>query len=161
MDGIISYLTKKHGGNVHRRGIVTLTAKTPNIPPSDDLSPVVDIGNASSFVYLAKSRPWICWDFHESRVCLSHYALHCYSLQSWVVEGSLDGESWTIIDQKLNNQDFVTLRVVRFPVMNELECRFVRLTSTRPRHDGQAFLSLTAAEFFGTLTEQDNDGSRA
>jgi hypothetical protein len=28
LEGIISYLTKKHGGNVHEKGIVTITSKS-------------------------------------------------------------------------------------------------------------------------------------
>jgi hypothetical protein len=37
VDGIISYLTRKHGGNVHGKGIATITSKSvmydaPNMP---------------------------------------------------------------------------------------------------------------------------------
>jgi hypothetical protein len=28
LEGIISYLTKKHGGNVHEKGIVTIASKS-------------------------------------------------------------------------------------------------------------------------------------
>jgi hypothetical protein len=40
---------------------------------------------------------WICWDFHERRVRLSHYRIMGASLKSWVLEGMQDDERWIVL----------------------------------------------------------------
>jgi hypothetical protein len=70
-----------------------------------------------------------------------------------VVESSLDGEAWTEIDRKTDNEDFIGWRTASFAVSKSAECRFVRLTQTGKRHCGDDTLYITAFEFFGTLLE--------
>jgi hypothetical protein len=43
-----------------------------------------------------------------SEVRPTRSTLKAWWLKLWVVEGSLDGESWTEIDRQTNNQDFMT-----------------------------------------------------
>jgi hypothetical protein len=93
LEGIISYLTKKHGGNVHEKGIVTITSKSvnPRYPPTN----VADLTSDRWFNSKKEPDQWVRWDFREMRVCPTHYTITAPWLKSWVVEGSLDGESWT------------------------------------------------------------------
>jgi hypothetical protein len=91
------------------------------------------------------------------RVRPTHYTIKGYYLKSWVVAISLDGEAWTEIDRKTDNEDFkhgdyycVTFS---FAVSKSAECRFIRLTQTGKRHDGYDHLAIRAFEFFGTLLE--------
>jgi hypothetical protein len=70
-----------------------------------------------------------------------------------VVESSLDGEAWTEIDRKTDNEDFRDWETASFAVSNWAECRFIRLTQTGKnhwRHDG---LFIMAFEVFGNLLE--------
>jgi hypothetical protein len=152
-DGIISYLTKKHGGNVQKKGIVTITSKSFS---SEALRNVADL--ASGMYFTSKDEPgqWVCWDFHEMRVRPTHYTLKAGYLKSWVVEGSLDGSSWTEIDRKTDNHDFHgygNWNPASFAVSKPAEFRFIRLTQTDKRHCGDDYLFLWAVEFFGTLSE--------
>jgi hypothetical protein len=107
LDGIISYLTRKHGGNVHDKGIVTLTSKS----VIDD-DPTWALGNAADLAsfpnFCSKNVPgqWVCWDFRETRIRPTYYTMNTPYLKSWVVESSLDGEAWTEIDRKTDNEDF-------------------------------------------------------
>jgi hypothetical protein len=88
------------------------------------------------------------------RVRPTHYTIKAGYLKSWVVEGSLDGESWTEIDRQTNNQYFNgRYAPASFAVSNPAECRFIRLTQTDKRHDNYDSLLLYAVEFFGTLSE--------
>jgi hypothetical protein len=64
LDGIISYLTKKHGGNVQEKGIVTITSKS---GLNDDqigyrLKKVADL-SSDSYSH-SKNQParWVSWD---------------------------------------------------------------------------------------------------
>jgi hypothetical protein len=137
VDGIISYLTWKHGGNVHDKGIVTITSKSViNDDPKYAVWNLADL--TSDSVFWSKNEPgqWVCLDFHEMRLRPTHYTIKSYRLKSWVVESSLDGEAWTETDRKADNQDFRGLNwsPVSFAVSKSAECRFIRLTQTGKNH---------------------------
>jgi hypothetical protein len=154
LDGIISYLTRKHGGNVHDKGIVTITSSDMDDRPKYTRKNVADFTSDSEFCSKDEPGQWVCWDFHEMRVRLTHYTITCWKLTSWVVESSLDGEAWTEIDRKTNNEDFrAGLVTVSFAVSNSAECRFIRLTQTGKNHGCGDSLLIKAFEFFGTLLE--------
>jgi hypothetical protein len=157
LEGIISFLTERHGGQVHEKGIVTITSKStfregenPEFGPSR----VADLTSDSYFWSKNEPGQWICWDFHEMRARPTHYAIRGEALKSWIVEGSLDGENWTKIDRQTDNQDFKEhWNTVSFTVSKPVKSRFIRLTQTDKRHDGIDYLFLLAVEFFGTLSE--------
>jgi hypothetical protein len=92
VDGIISHLTRKHGGNVNNKRIVTITSMSIDNPDVHGRNRA-DLDSPSSFC--SKNRPgqWICWDFHELRICPTHYTIRAPYLKSWVVESSLDGRA--------------------------------------------------------------------
>jgi hypothetical protein len=153
-----SFFSKKRGGNVHKKGIVTSKSvyRDTQYPPDN----VADFTYDTIFHSKDDPGQWVCWDFHEMRVRPTHYTIWGYWLKSWVVEGSLDGQNWTEIDRKMNNQDFKGReKTVSFTVSNPVECRFIRLTQTDKNwtgdyHSGRADqLHLGAVEFFGTLSE--------
>jgi hypothetical protein len=159
LEGIISCLTKKHGGNVHENGIVAITSKSVySDHPLVALENVADLSHLTSdscFTSTYEPGEWVCWDFREMRVRPTHYTIRACRLKSWVVEGSRDGESWTKIDRQTDNQDFMDgRRTASFAVSNPAECRFIRLTQTDKRHKyNDDVLELCAVEFFGTLSE--------
>jgi hypothetical protein len=87
------------------------------------------------------------------RVRPTHYTIRGYSLKSWVVESSLDGEAWTEIDRKTDNEDFKLWGMASFVVSKSAECRFIRLTQTGKNHIREDDLLIRAFEVFGTLLE--------
>jgi Ras-related C3 botulinum toxin substrate 1 len=148
LEGIISYLTKKHGGNVHAKGIITITSKSIDDPASAPQN-VADLTSDLFFVSTSEPGQWICWDFHKMRIRPTHYTIWSYSLKSWVVEGSLDGTSWTKIDQQTRRRPVdASGDLYSFAPSKVAEFRFIRLTQTEKRG-----LALRAVEFFGTLFE--------
>jgi hypothetical protein len=154
LEGIIAHLTKKHGGNVQERGVVTITSKSVDKDPSCLLKHVADLTTDTGFYSMSEPRQWACWDFREMRVRPTHYTLRALFLKSWVLEGSLDGRSWTEIDRQTGNQVFKDdWHTTSFAVSRPAECRFIRLTQTARDHGGYDQLVLLAVEFFGTLTE--------
>jgi hypothetical protein len=154
LDGIISYLTKKHGGNVHEKGIVILTSKSIRYVTEDGppLATVVD--HTSGWAFQSEDEPgqWICWDFCEMRVFPTHYTIWARCLRSWFVEGSLDGSRWTEIDRQPDHEDLKG-KTASFAVSNAAEFRFIRLTQTGRNYYRTDVLSLCAVEFAGTLYE--------
>jgi hypothetical protein len=155
LDGIISYLTKKHGGNVQEKGIVTITSKSVDDDPVYALKNVADLTSGPLFRSKDEPGQWVCWDFREMRVRPTHYTLWALDLRWWDVEGSLDGSSWTEIDRQAYNQDFTNAfgNTASFGLSKPAEFRFIRLTQTDKNHGHYDALSLRAVEFFGTLSE--------
>jgi hypothetical protein len=147
--GMISYLTGKYDGNVHDKGIVTITSKSvkrddPTLAPRN----VADFTSRSEFCSKrAEQCQWICWNFHRMRLCLSNYTIKCDVLRSWVLETSLYGEVWTKIDRRTDTGKG------SFAVSRRVECRFIRLTQTGRNRFGGHELVIRAVEFFGTLRE--------
>jgi hypothetical protein len=154
LEGIISYLTQEHSGNVHEKGIVTITSKSVGCDdPAYALTNVANLTSGCHFISRTDPGQWVCWDFREMRVRPTHYSIYKWRLKSWVVEGSLDGKNWTEMDRKTDNQDFKdTWNTVSF-ALSPVECRFIRLTQTDKNHGGNDYLYLFAVEFFGTLSE--------
>jgi hypothetical protein len=104
----ISYLTRKHEGNVHDRGIVTIISSEPSRDSSSHAAKNAADLTADSFSY-SKSAPnqWLCYDFGDHRINLTHYLIrsrydsgtnYCY-LKSWVIEISKDGSHWEEVDR--------------------------------------------------------------
>jgi hypothetical protein len=154
LDGIISHTTKKHSGNVHERGIITLNAKSACDDPNQAPKNVADLISDSQFVSKNEPGQWICWDFRWNLVRATDYTMVSAYLTSWVLEGSLDGANWTEIDRKSNNQEFIGgWNTASFTAASAMEWRFIRLTQMHKGHDGSDCLRLRALEFFGTFAE--------
>jgi hypothetical protein len=153
LEGMISYLTKKHGGNVHEKGIVTITSKSV-WKDNSQFAPknVADLASREYFSSKPGEGQWICWDFCEMRARPTHYTMGKDLPGSWIAEGSLDGKIWTELDRKIRTQD-ETKNLASFAVATPVECRFIRITHTGTADGGDTMLLLTAVEFFGTLFE--------
>jgi hypothetical protein len=154
LEGIIHCLSERHGGNVHDKGIVTITSQSVwKDNPEFGARNLADLTSGSQFCSKDGPGQWICWDFPQKRVRLSHYTIRSQSLKSWVVEGSLDGEAWTELDRKTNSTDLYGGRLASFAISNSVECRFIRLTQTNMNHARRNSLDISTFEFFGTLLE--------
>jgi hypothetical protein len=163
--GILSYLTRKYRGNVHTRGTVIITAKSV-ASPENAVENIADHGSDTFFMSMIDLNQWFCLDFQEMRVHPSHYTMKG-SMKSWKVESSLDGEKWSEIDVRKNNNDKQAGGSSQMPgktdnsfsVSKATECRFIRVMLTDVNQLGRHFLGCTAFEVFGTLTEQVEDES--
>jgi hypothetical protein len=158
LNGIISYVTRKSGGNVHKKGAVVITSSsvyedyTQNSQCSQEN--VAELTSDSLFCSIDAPGQWICWDFRERRIWPTHYTIRTGGLKSWAIEGSEDGTNWTEVDRQTDNEDFNQgWNSVSFPVSKPEEFRFIRLTQTGKNHRGFDVLGLFAVEFFGTLSE--------
>jgi hypothetical protein len=152
MNGILAYLTRKHGGNVHAEGIVTLTSNL-NERDGNWLGNLVDGNFKSCFWTGEEPDQRVCLDFHTMHVRPTHYRLRaglaCYP-NSWVVDGSLDGENWTEIHVRSAKDGDCP----KFLPTNSVECRFIRITFTGPDpYWGSYADAFVAFEVFGTLLE--------
>jgi hypothetical protein len=154
LEGIISYLTKKHGGGIYEKGIVIISSKSVDDDPKYALRNIVDLTSHQPFLSKDQSGQWVCWDFGEMRVRPTHYTINAlFTLKLWAVEGSLDGRSWTEVDRKKNHQDFDFHMIKSFAVSKPAEFRFIRLTQTDKNSQRNDLLVVEAVEFFGIVSE--------
>jgi hypothetical protein len=164
LDGIIAYLTKKHGGNVHERKIVTITSSPEYVDFYEDEHPdfsphnAADLTNAGSFFRSTangrRGGAWICWDFGESRVRLSACTIRFVSFLHVMVQGSSDRVNWTNLSSDAllsGRQSSADIRVDSFDLPAPGQWRFIRMFD--PERWSQFHLDLGAVEFFGTLLE--------
>jgi hypothetical protein len=169
LEGVIWYLTKKHGGNVCEKGIVAITSKSVysgrDCYAVKNLAHFADLSTKSVFYSADAPGQWVCWDFGGMIVRPTHYTIRGECLRSWVVEGSQDGGTWTELDGQTGKADFdrkydgeaspadPDWNTASFAVVNLAEFRFIRLMQTDKGSDGLHSLTLYAVEFFGTLSE--------
>jgi hypothetical protein len=157
VNGIIAYLTKQYGGNLHEKGIVKITSKSVHQDPAYSVKNVVDLRSDASFSSEFDADgpgQWICWDFGNMRVFLTHYTIYAGEMESWVIESSVDGNNWSEIDRQSSfGSAKYGFKRESFVVLKPAEFRFIRLTQTDKRlHQSYGnSLSLRAFEFFGTL----------
>jgi hypothetical protein len=163
LDGIIAYLSRIGRGNVHDLNVVQVTASSRYAQnPVCDPKNIADLEVHSNFGSLNMPNQWICYDFQDMRIRPTHYSIKSSydarvndaNLKSWVVEVSISGSEWDIIDQRdMNNELNGPNRIRSFPVSDVEECRYIRLRQTGKNHSGTDFLIFSAFEVFGTLFE--------
>jgi hypothetical protein len=91
-------------------------------------------------------------------VRLTHYSIHPHSdnhyFRSWIVEGSLDGWKWFVLDRRDKNDEMTSARPIEtFTVSQSNETRFIRLRQIAKSAYGQNWLILYAFELYGQLLE--------
>jgi hypothetical protein len=159
-DGLISFLTRTCAKNPVDKGIISVSTSTVvNDEARYQARNVADFASDSFFQSTGEPKQWICYDFKDMRVSVTHYRLLSYKygpgnshLRSWVVEGSEDSSNWRELDRRdddgsLNGNDFVG----SFAVRSVAESRFIRLRSTGKSWNGSDHLLLRAFELFGGL----------
>jgi hypothetical protein len=94
-DGIISFLTRTHGGNICDLDIVSITSSSAH--SSRIAKNVVDFDSSSLAQTDSNPNSWICYDFKTKSVNVKHYSLRSRSdfdghhPMNWTLEGSVDG----------------------------------------------------------------------
>jgi hypothetical protein len=164
LNGILFYLSRKHRGSVHDKGIVTITSSSIfRDDPQYSSKSLGDPGTVRVFGSMNEVNQWVKWDFHEMRVLPTRYSIqthnspadHCH-LKSWVVEGSIDGLRWTELDRETNNDDLNgSLAIQLFSIAKSVECRLIRLRQTGKNHANNDALIFFHFEVFGSLRECD------
>jgi hypothetical protein len=145
---------------VHDKGIVSISSKT--FYREHHARTLADFHSPTFFCSDDTSNQWICWDFHELRICPTHYVIQSSSspvndvhLKSWIIESSMNGIQWTEIDRRVDNEELNGPDCVKeFAVSESLDCRYIRLTQIGPNHHNNEVLLFVAFEIFGTLMEK-------
>jgi hypothetical protein len=160
LEGIISYLTRKCGGHIGDRGIVSISASSVNSPTNYPLRNVADFENRTYFCTNIEVNSWICYDFKNMRIKPTHYSIrsrrdsNSYHLRSWTLEGSMDGQSWQELDRRENNTALNSQgATATFSISQSSEIEMVRLRQLSQNSNGTHQLVVNALELFGIIVE--------
>jgi hypothetical protein len=160
LDGIISYLTKRHGGHVIDHDIVSITASSSYDQQSHPVRQVADFGDQCWFATQDQANSWICYDFKEIQIKVAHYSIrsrcdyNAQHLRFWTLEGSNDGLSWVQIDDRKNDTSSNgkgAISTFSISSGSQEQFRMIRLQQTGKNSSGDDLLSVSAIEFFGVL----------
>jgi hypothetical protein len=170
-DGIVAYLSRQCGGNVHERNVVCITSSKPKRDePEWAAKNAADLANDSFFCSAYRptsadipheANNWICYEFKTRTIRPTHYAVRTYPytpgaahLKNWVVESSADGQNWVEIDRKADSAELNGKnRLGIWEVATSEPCRFIRLTNIGRNHFGDDSLAISAFELFGSFVE--------
>jgi hypothetical protein len=160
--GILTFLSQQNGGGLHQKGIVKVSASShfSNRVPEN----ILNFSQDSYFYSEDAADQWIGYEFTSCLVTPDRYTLQTrqygggYHLQSWVIEGSRNGEDWTEMDRRptvkeMDEQNFVK----SFPIERPMQCAFLRLRQTGPNSNGRHQLTLSRFEIFGELRQCRDD----
>jgi hypothetical protein len=163
-EGLIFHLNERCGGNAHDKSLICATG-TPH-GDSAGYSPknVVDLQTDSYFYSQDTTDQWLCYDFKDMRVAVTHYILRSNAdgvgyrhLRSWVIEGSEDNSRWTELDRRDDASGLNGPKsICSFEVRNVVLCRFLRIRSTGPNWQGSNQVYFQAFDVFGGLRVPDS-----
>jgi hypothetical protein len=157
--GIIAQLSSGCGGNVHTKGIASITASSTEYNACHQ---VVDYDWTGHWYSHNEQHSWIQFDFKNRRILPNHYTLKsdnqsAHHLLKWSLDGSNDGMSWTPLDRRETN-DLNGNRLMKSYECRSVESsspffRFIRLIQTGKNSSAADYLMLTNVEFFGTMRD--------
>jgi hypothetical protein len=76
------------------------------------------------------------------------------NLKNWVVESSMDGQMWIVIDRQENTHELNgSMKTATFKLQTSVQCRFIRLTNIGNTTRGNDYVQLSAWEIFGSLVQ--------
>lgn len=140
LDGILRYLTKITGGNIHDNGTIKINSNSIlNDDPICGPKNLVDYENDNFYQSKDQNGSFIIFDFIEKSVNLDCYtikngkSLRHYYLKNWVIEGSNDENQWDEIDRHVDDSKLDADEIaVTFDVQkkNAGFYRFIRLRET-------------------------------
>ena len=155
-EGIINHL-KKSNGDMEK----CLTITSTKIENKDrHVKQAIDFEDKEHYFSADEcENRWICFDFMESKVKLTHYTIRNYKTgdchpRSWVIEGQNEGDNdkWDAIDQRNNEEEMKGRGITHtFAVQKPKEkaFRFIRMRATGADWDNRNYLCLNAIEFYG------------
>jgi hypothetical protein len=157
-DGLIAFLTRRHSGNPHDKGVVVADGTPYDTQACWQPRNALDLDNLDSYFLSSKNAKdqWMCLDFKEMSVAVTHYILRSHAgsafLRSWVLEGSENKVDWVELDCRTDHEGLRGKDLVcSFKVRSVVESRYIRLRSTDRAWDGTNYLHFKAIELFGGL----------
>ena len=154
--GILREISDDYKIDIINNGLIDVIASSVNY--GNTPSNVLKIDNSYWWSENDKNS-WIQFDFKTRSVSLKSYSLRSYyGPKSWKIEGSNDMNTFTLIDQRNNPNDFKYGEYVNqhYNVNgSQDQFRYIRITQGDEggHHPNNHYFWLTRVEFYGNLFE--------
>jgi hypothetical protein len=158
-DGIISYLTAKHKGNLTDLGIVNATSSSQG-DGNWAAKWCIDHRCTKAFCSQPKPNQWLQLDFKDASILATHYSILSrqdiergqHHPRSWVVEVGSDGVTWSVVDGR-DGDDHLNGKGIHhtFEIATPTAGRYLRLRQTGPTHRNDHYFTFMNLELFGRL----------
>jgi hypothetical protein len=164
LNGILRFLETKCGGNPHDKALIVVSASGCLDSSRFDAKNAANVDANTAFVSLNQPNQWICYDFKDKRITLSHYSIRSRfdgfrgsnNPKDWVVEGSETGDDWIELDRQTNNEDLNSRNVAKaWELKSGPPLRYVRLRQIGRAHSRKHYLAISSFELFGSLSKPD------
>lgn len=162
-DGIFSHLWKETKGNPVINGTVSIEM-TSFLSGNTNVSNLVDQSSRYQTDWRCAIKeynmPSFIFDFKDKVVSLNRYSLKAHSeffssyhfMTSWVIEGSNDGTTWTLIDEQQNSTSLLSnMAEGNWQCRISQPFRFIRVKMTSKNTKKYYYMTLHAIEFFGSI----------
>jgi hypothetical protein len=150
-DGIISFLIRSQSGNIDDQSLFCV--KSSSVYSDRVTKNVIDFASSTYAQTSSEMNSWICYDFKDKRVQISHYSLRSrsdydgYHPMNWTIEGSKDSETWIELDRRDDCRDLVGLN--RSSTFSTHESEFVRYIRLRRICRQERFKALKLIQWGG------------
>lgn len=164
-NGIINYLNNKSEGICSENGTIEV----------NESSHMGGLKSTQLFDYsnLSSSKTWsvnkelngfLEIDFKDKSVNLTHYSIHTPNVvygkfypKTWTVEGSNDKITWTVLDNRLNDDNLTEPNLSHLFKCNctvDKEFKFIRIYQRGENHGGNLCFWISGIEFYGKLIKK-------
>lgn len=163
--GIIYYLGNENPKSVIDNNIIDIIASSVvSTGQNNQPQNIVDFDrNDYKFFSKNENNSWICYDFKEKKVKLSHYTIRSTTwsynvdhLQNWCIEASNDAKQWKILSTVRNEKSLIyptsfnTFKIEKNSSSSEY-FRYIRLRQDGLNTGNDNVLGLAAFELFGSI----------
>ena len=163
--GVFKYLFDRYKDNPHNIGIVSVTSNS-------SIHKIIEYNDTDDY-WSSTDMPdsWIMIDFKEYEIIPSSYTIKTAtnlkynhdkddddaektpSLTSWNLEGSVDGNRWSLLDERRNSQNKFGYKN-QYRIDQKMRCRFIRIKQIDKNLAGTFSMCIQNIEFFGELPRQ-------
>lgn len=158
MKGVFFWLRQQTTESLASAGLVKCSASSTN-HISNCVDDLVENIRFCKWISAPKKRSWVKIDFIDKVLTMRAYTIRIPSAlgigwtpKSWIVEGSTDEITWQIIDEHRNNSVFENdVNICTWTVTDAGPFRYIKITQTESSNPTEAYFTLCALEFFGTI----------
>ena len=158
-EGIMCYLKRETGGNVHDNGTIEIKSSSiwsANFHPKN----LVDYNKNNYYWSKNEQDAFILFDFKDREIQLKNYSIKSTSnppnaahIRNWKLEVSQDGELWTKVDEHNNDRTLRSQNAISTfnTKPTELFYRFIKLTQTGLSWYNNNCSLIECIEFYGKM----------
>lgn len=166
LKGIISYLGKGNGLSAVENGIIDITASSIN-GKKEFFKPINALNYKDSKKYFAsddEAFPWLCIDFKDYKVNLSHYSIQTSGVEGihpdrWEICASQDKSLWVLLDKRNSDNQLDSLGVAGTYEISKKNNQYYRYFRFLQNHNSMYnyycksnnILMISSIEFFGKI----------